>query len=379
MYYICKEKKKNMLIENFKPEYYLLLLSIFVFTISFFVLSRIRVISLKFDLIDTPNYRSSHQKSVPTFGGIAFYISILFTLFLTQKWETGSIIITLATSLSIIFFTGLKDDSKNITPRMKLLGQLISVGILMFYTEFRITTLHGFLGIEEIHPLISVLLSVFLLIGLINAYNLIDGIDGMASVIGIVITTTFGLLFYSLELYFYLGICVCLLAMILSFLRYNFSSRKKIFMGDTGSLLVGLVLGMLTMRLLSLDIEPVSEIIISRKELPLFLLSVLLIPAFDIIRVIFIRFINNKGIFSADRKHIHHVLVDVGLTHKKASITMGIVNILIVIIMFNAIRYFGLLASSFLLFLLILLMLYSFSFINKKVSSQPNKNDEKSI
>ena len=379
MYYICKEKKKNMLIENFKPEYYLLLLSIFVFIISFFVLSRIRVISLKLDLIDTPNYRSSHQKSVPTFGGIAFYISILFTLFLTQKWETGSIIITLATSLSIIFFTGLKDDSKNITPRMKLLGQLISVGILMFYTEFRITTLHGFLGIEEIHPLISVLLSVFLLIGLINAYNLIDGIDGMASVIGIVITTTFGLLFYSLELYFYLGICVCLLAMILSFLRYNFSSRKKIFMGDTGSLLVGLVLGMLTMRLLSLDIEPVSEIIISRKELPLFLLSVLLIPAFDIIRVIFIRFINNKGIFSADRKHIHHVLVDVGLTHKKASITMGIVNILIVIMMFNAIRYFGLLASSFLLLLLILLMLYSFSFINKKVSSQPNKNDEKSI
>lgn len=377
MYYICK--KKNMPIENFKPEYYLLLLSIFVFIISFFVLSRIRVISLKFDLIDTPNYRSSHQKSVPTFGGIAFYISILFTLFLTQKWETGSIIIALATSLSIIFFTGLKDDSKNITPRMKLLGQLISVGILMFYTEFRITTLHGFLGIEEIHPLISVLLSVFLLIGLINAYNLIDGIDGMASVIGIVITTTFGLLFYSLELYFYLGICVCLLAMILSFLRYNFSSRKKIFMGDTGSLLVGLVLGMLTMRLLSLDIEPVSEIIISRKELPLFLLSVLLIPALDIVRVIFIRFINNKGIFSADRKHIHHVLVDVGLTHKKASITMGIVNILIVIIMFNAIRYFGLLASSFLLFLLILLMLYSFSFINKKVSSQPNKNDEKPI
>lgn len=377
MYYICK--KKIMLFENFKPEYYLLLLSIFVFTINFFVLSRIRVISLKFDLIDTPNYRSSHQKSVPTFGGIAFYISILFTLFLTQKWETGSIIITLATSFSIIFFTGLKDDSKNITPRMKLLGQLISVGILMFYTEFRITTLHGFLGIEEIHPLISVLLSVFLLIGLINAYNLIDGIDGMASVIGIVITTTFGLLFYSLELYFYLGICVCLLAMILSFLRYNFSSRKKIFMGDTGSLLVGLVLGMLTMRLLSLDIEPVSEIIISRKELPLFLLSVLLIPALDIVRVIFIRFINNKGVFSADRNHIHHVLVDLGLTHKKASITMGIVNILIVIIMFNAIRYFGLLASSFLLFLLILLMLYSFSFINKKVSSQPNKNDEKPI
>ncbi|WP_438989036.1 glycosyltransferase family 4 protein [Polaribacter sp.] len=368
-----------MPIENFKPEYFLLLLSIFVFTISFFVLSRIRVISLKFDLIDTPNYRSSHQKSVPTFGGIAFYISILFTLFLTQKWETGSVIITLATSFSIIFFTGLKDDSKNITPRMKLLGQLISVGILMFYTEFRITTLHGFLGIEEIHPLISVLLSVFLLIGLINAYNLIDGIDGMASVIGIVITTTFGLLFYSLELYFYLGICVCLLAMILSFLRYNFSSRKKIFMGDTGSLLVGLVLGMLTMRLLSLDIEPVSEIIISRKELPLFLLSVLLIPALDIVRVIFIRFINNKGVFSADRKHIHHVLVDVGLTHKKASITMGIVNILIVIMMFNAIRYFGLLASSFLLFLLILLILYSFSFINKKVSSQPNKNDEKPI
>ena len=355
------------------PEYFLILLFLGIFLLTWFLLPRIRKISLKFDLIHPPEERSSHKGIVPTFGGVAFYIGLTLTLFAFQSIDTDDVIISLLTSLSIMFFIGLKDDFQDVSTRMKSLGQLISIGLLMFHAELRITSFYGFMGIYEIHPLISVLLSLFILIGLINAYNLIDGIDGMASIIGIVVATSLGLLFFNLKMHFYLAVCVALVAMLFSFLRYNFSSSKKIFMGDTGSLLIGLVLGVLTMRLLSLGYEPVSAIAISRSEIPLLLLCILIIPAFDISRVIFIRLSNNLPVFSPDRNHIHHVLIDAGLTHKKASITVGIINFSIILVMYFSIRFFGLLPSIFISFTLILLLIYFFFVINKAYQTKKIK------
>ena len=362
-----------MLLNQLKPEYYLILLFIGVFFLTYTLLPRIRNISFKFGLFDTPEERSSHNNIVPTFGGVAFYIAIIFTVFAYQKIDVDGVIITLFTALSIMFFTGLKDDFHEISPKMKFLGQLLSVSLIMFHTEFRITSLHGFLGVYEIHPIISIIISGFLLIGLINAYNLIDGIDGMASITGIVVATTLGLLFYNLELYFYLAVCVALVSMLFSFLRYNFSSNKKIFMGDTGSLLIGLILGVLTMRLLSLGFEPVSVIAISRSEIPLLLLCILIIPAFDISRVIFIRLSSKMPIFSPDRNHIHHVLLDAGLTHKKASIVVGFINTFIIITIYFSIKYFGLLVSLGIFLIELFFLIYFFFVINKRFQSKKIK------
>lgn len=362
-----------MSINQINPEYYLILLFVGVFLLTFALLPRIRRVSLKFGFIDTPDGRSSHKNIVPTFGGIAFYLALILTLFSFQQVDSDSIIISLIASLSVMFFTGLKDDFQDISPRMKSLGQFISVGLIMFHSEFRITSFYGFLGIQELHPLISICLSLFLLIGLINAYNLIDGIDGMASIVGIVVSTSLGLLFFKLEMYFYLAVCISLISMLFSFLRYNFSSEKKIFMGDTGSLVIGLVLGVLTMRLLSLGFEPISVIAISRSDIPLLLLAVLIIPAFDISRVIFIRLSNKVPVFSPDRNHIHHVLIDAGLSHKQASISVGIINTLIILTMYFSIRYFDLVTSFFILILLILLLTYFFFVLNKTFQTKKMK------
>lgn len=362
-----------MLLEKLKPEYFLILLFAGIFILTMFLLPRIRRISLKFGLIDAPDGRSSHKNIVPTFGGVAFYIGLILTLFAFQSIDKDAVIISFLAALSIMFFTGLKDDFQDISPRMKSLGQFIAVGLLMFHAELRITSFYGFMGVYELHPLISVVLSLFILIGLINAYNLIDGIDGMASIVGIVVATSLGLLFYNLQLYFYLAVCVALVAMLFSFLRYNFSSNKKIFMGDTGSLLIGLVLGVLTMRLLSLGYEPISAIAISRSEIPVLLLCILIIPAFDISRVIFIRLSNNLPVFSPDRNHIHHVLIDAGLTHKKASITVGVINCFIVAVMYYSLRFLGLLPSILILLLLILLLIYFFFVINKTYQTKKIK------
>ena len=365
--------KELLLLLLLSHEYFLILLSLGVFFLTLFLLPRIRENSLKLGFTDTPNSRSSHSDIVPTFGGVAFYAAFIFMLFLTQRFDENNLTITLIASLTVMFFIGLKDDLQNLSAKKKFIGQLIAVFILMFHSGFRIYSFHGFLGIEDIPLILSLPLSSFLLLGLLNAYNLIDGIDGLASIVGIVIASSFGFLFYKLELWYYLAICITTISMLFAFLRFNFSTKKKIFMGDTGSLLIGLVLGLLTMKLLSLGSGTFSEIAISRQEIPLLILCILIIPTFDISRVMFIRLNRKKSIFSADRNHIHHILIDSGLSHKKASLLVGLINLCIIGVMYFSIKNYGVFFSMFLLFVLILFLIFFFFIMNKTYTTKKTK------
>jgi UDP-N-acetylmuramyl pentapeptide phosphotransferase/UDP-N-acetylglucosamine-1-phosphate transferase len=349
-----------------RPEIYLLGIFLANLITTFLLIPRIRNTTLKLGYIDTPDARSSHQNTVPTFGGIAFYISLILTLFMLQKEYDNAIIITLLVSISILFFTGFKDDLRNSSPKAKLFGQLLAVSLLMLHSEFYISSLHGLFGIYEMPPIIGVPFSVFLFISIINAYNLIDGIDGLASMVGIVVAFSFGVLFYHLDLYFYTGICVAIISMLFAYLRFNFSTKKKIFMGDTGSLTIGFVLGILGMRLMTLDFETVSLIGIPRSGILLLVLTILIVPTFDVSRVIFIRLIKKMSISSPDRNHIHHILIDAGLTHKKASLLLGFVNIFLVGLMYFSIKLIGLYTSISFLALILLLFIYLFFIMNRR-------------
>jgi len=349
-----------------RPEIYLLGIFLINLMTTFLLIPRIRNTTLKLGYTDTPDARSSHQNTVPTFGGIAFYISLILTLFMLQKEYDNAIIITLLVSISILFFTGFKDDLRNSSPKAKLFGQLLAVSLLMLHSEFYISSLHGFLGIHEMPPIIGIPFSVFLFISIINAYNLIDGIDGLASMVGIVAASSFAVLFYNLDLYFYTGICVALISMLFAFLRFNFSTKKKIFMGDTGSLTIGFVLGILGMRLMTLDFETVSLIGIPRSGIPLLFLTILIVPTFDVSRVIFIRLIKKLSISTPDRNHIHHLLIDAGLTHKKASSLLGLVNISLVGLMYFSIKLAGLYTSISFLAIVLLIFIYIFFIMNRR-------------
>jgi UDP-N-acetylmuramyl pentapeptide phosphotransferase/UDP-N-acetylglucosamine-1-phosphate transferase len=253
-----------------------------------------------------------------------------------------------------MFFVGLLDDLKDLSPKAKFLGQVLALSILIIQSDYRILSFHGFLGIYELNMFFSVSISMFLILAFINAFNLIDGIDGMSSITGIVISACFGFLFYKLQLFFFMFISAALISMLLAFLRYNFSSKKKIFMGDTGSLVIGLVLGLLTLKLLTLEIETFNYLSIERKELPLLLLIILIVPAFDLCRVTFIRLKRRVSIFSPDRNHIHHLLIDSGLSHKKASLLSGFTNLFFAIAMYLSIQYLGLVYSFVFLVVFIL-------------------------
>lgn len=345
-------------------------LFIAAFSLTLFLIPRVRENSLKFGLYDTPEARSSHKTIVPTFGGVAFFISIFLALFFIKKWDLLDNTISLMVSLTIMFFVGLKDDLQNLSARKKFLGQIIAVFLLVLEPEFRIQSLHGLLGIQELHPFLSIIFSIFIVLGLINAYNLIDGIDGLASIVGIIILSFFGFLFYKLDLTYYLLICVVSVATLLAFLRYNLSTRKKIFMGDTGSLVIGLVIGLLMLKLLSLGSNSFEVLAIERKHIPLLIVSILIIPIFDFHRVLIVRMIRKQSLFSPDRNHMHHVLLDTGLSHIQASIICGFLNIVTILFVFYSLREFSITTVYIEVLIYVALLSIIFFGLNKSIAAR---------
>jgi UDP-GlcNAc:undecaprenyl-phosphate GlcNAc-1-phosphate transferase len=328
--------------------YYFILLFVTIFLVSYVLIPKIRRISLKFNLTDVPGIRSSHSNSTPSFGGVAFYISYIIALFFIQFFFENQVSLTLLVGISILFFTGLLDDIVNLSAKLKIFGQFLGVALLMSQQDFRIISMHGFMGIYEIPLAISIAGSIFFLLGLINAFNLLDGIDGLSAITGIIVASFYSYMFYKLGYFYYLSISITTIASLMAFLRFNFSLRKKIFMGDTGSLTIGLVLGLLTLKLMTADAIDTS-LHFNPKQLPLFLVAVLYVPTLDICRVIIIRLLNKVSMFSADRNHIHHIIVDYGLSHRKASSVIGFVNFCIGLFMFFVITNFNILQSTLVL------------------------------
>ncbi len=328
--------------------YYLTLLFVTIFLVTYILIPKIRNISLTFNLTDTPGVRSSHANSTPSFGGVAFYVSFIIALFFIQFFFENQVSLTLLVGISVLFFTGLFDDLVNLRAKVKFFGQFLGVALLMSQPDFRIISMHGFLGINEIPLIASIVGSMFFLLALINAFNLLDGIDGLTSITGIIVASFYSYMFYKLGYFYYLSISITTIATLLAFLRFNFSVKRKIFMGDTGSLTIGLVLGLLTLKLMTADAIYVS-LHFNPKQLPLILVAVLFVPILDTCRVMMIRLLKGVSMFSPDRNHVHHIIVDYGLSHRKASSLIGLVNFCIGLFMFFVIINFNTLESTLLL------------------------------
>ncbi|MDA9349666.1 undecaprenyl/decaprenyl-phosphate alpha-N-acetylglucosaminyl 1-phosphate transferase, partial [Polaribacter sp.] len=344
----------------------LVILPILVFLGSLFLIPKIRKLSLKLNFSDASNGRSSHQGKVASFGGVAFFLSYIFVFFFAETLDVSQVSLTLLASITIMFFTGLLDDMSNLSPKVKFFAQFIAVSFLMTEPDFRILSLHGLMGFYEIPLFVSVSGSMFFLLGLINAFNLIDGIDGLTGITGIIVASFYSYMFYELGFYYYLTISLATIATLIAFLRFNFSIKRKIFMGDTGSLVIGLVLGLLTFKLLSLEVDAYTSLSFNREQLPLFLIGVLFIPLLDTLRVMFLRAVRGVSMFKPDRNHIHHIIVDFGLSHRRASFFIGFLNFIVALIMFFVIQVFNYLES--------LLVLVSIFFIAILLLFLMNKN-----
>jgi UDP-N-acetylmuramyl pentapeptide phosphotransferase/UDP-N-acetylglucosamine-1-phosphate transferase len=280
-------------------------------------------------LYDEPNHRSSHTKIVPSLGGIAIFLGFtLSVLIFSNGFMIHELKYIIAASL-IMFVLGIKDDIMEISPKKKLVGQIFAALIVIVMGGIRFTNFHGILGIHELNYFVSVIFTIFVIIVVTNGFNLIDGIDGLASGISGLCTLSFGIWFYLTGNYQYALLSGSLLGALISFFKFNvFGKDKKIFMGDTGSMILGLIISILTIQFNELNIIPDFKYAI--KAAPAVSIGILAIPLFDTIRVMLIRIKNKKSPFQPDKNHVHHRMLSLGYKHVAASIRIMAVNILFI-------------------------------------------------
>ncbi|MDZ4822509.1 MAG: MraY family glycosyltransferase [Flavobacteriales bacterium] len=307
--------------------------------------SLIKVAKLK-HLVDEPgDNRKLHRRSVPTIGGIMIFAGTIISYCLwfpseyaSQLGQNYNVLGALqefkylVACMFILFFLGLKDDIIGVSPSKKLLVHLVVAAILVFMADIRITKFWGLFYVDDLPNWFSVTFTFFTYIVIVNAINLIDGVDGLAAGVGLIASITFGYWFYKNGDLPLALLAIGLGGSLLGFLFFNFHPAK-LFMGDSGSLIIGVVFFVLAVKMIEFPVHrlPVTMNAVSK---PVLAMAILSYPLIDTLRVFFIRTVRGRSPFSADKNHIHHKLLSLGLNHWQVSLVLYAFTILIILLTF---------------------------------------------
>lgn len=282
--------------------------------------------AIKYRLFDrSDGYRKSHRIHISRLGGLAIFCSFTITTLLFAAMVDYKQANFLITSSIILFALGLKDDMFGVSPGTKFLLQLVVAIMVVVAGEFRLTSFYGVFYMWDVDWIWGCLFTIIVVIFVNNAFNLIDGVDGLAATLGMIATLSFGIFFAIANAYPYAFIAFAMLGSILGFLMFNYPPAK-IFMGDTGSLIIGLVCVVLAIKFIELNK-------IGSKPEPYFYsapsiaVAVLIVPIFDSLRIFLIRIIHKKSPFKGDRNHVHHRLQRLGFNAQQIVWVLGFFSI----------------------------------------------------
>tara|TARA_Y100000385_G_scaffold236559_1_gene250696 strand:- start:12 stop:1088 length:1077 start_codon:yes stop_codon:yes gene_type:complete len=297
------------------------------FALGLVLINSYRKFIVLFRIYGRPKKRDFSSTPIPNSCGVVFlFLLILGSTVIYPFSNTPKEILGIIAGSTVITLSGFWDDLKIARVREKLIYQTIVVSASLIFLDLTINNLHGFLNIYAIPFWIGFPFSVFIGVFMINAFNLIDGIDGLAGFIGISAFVSFAILFWALDYSEYFGLCILMTGVLLSYLPYNFSYKKKTFMGDSGSLLIGYLLFMLTMMFLD-NKEPIVEKLIDRSILPIAPMTIFFVPMVDTLSIYIYRIIQGRSPFSPDRLHVHHIFLKYFRSHWLVSIFIFSINI----------------------------------------------------
>ncbi|ASW75645.1 UDP-N-acetylmuramyl pentapeptide phosphotransferase [Chryseobacterium piperi] len=310
---------------------------LFSFLITFFSVPTIIKISRRKNLMDEPGVRSSHLRKIPNLGGIAIFysIGICTSIFAYELFDLYKFLFA---SLLILLYVGVMDDIVVMRAYKKLVAQIVVSALIVIGSDIRIRNLFGIFGIYELEYVLSVLFSIVTFIILINAFNLIDGIDGLAGGYSVICSALFGISYYRLGEYNYplVVLSVVIIGAVLAFLYYNLSNYRtnKIFMGDTGSMLLGFLLAFTGICFIDIFIDKKLPDIprYHLQSAPAIAVAILILPIVDTLNVIIVRLWNKKSPFEADKNHIHHKLLKLNITHRRSGIYIIMYYLFIVMV-----------------------------------------------
>ncbi|MES2704438.1 MAG: MraY family glycosyltransferase [Bacteroidota bacterium] len=304
--------------------------------ISIYAVRKIIFITRKKNLFDVPDsIRKIHGANIPSLGGIGIFIGFIVpsAFFMGTMWSY------IIASCVILFFTGIYDDIMNMRPYKKLVAQLVASALTIYVTDIRLESLYGLFGIFALPYWLSIGVSILLCTFYINVFNFVDGIDGLACTLAIFYTLTLGILFAGISLTGVAAICFSLAGATAGLLFFN-RAPAKIYMGDTGSMLLGFMIFILSLLFVNMygktGVNPLTVMLGQGKNGIMLITAMLFLPVFDALRVFALR--ASKGIspLKADRTHLHYYLLDAGLGHSKSvAIIVGanVVSLLVAFIM----------------------------------------------
>ena len=363
-----------------------ILLYISAFILCFFIVwyctPKILLWTLTQRLIDKPNKRKIHTATASRLGGLCFFPGIFFTITIcaliasffqkelkipvtTFNGISNIKILTILSSFFLMYITGVIDDLRNLSYKRKLTYQIIAT-LLIIASGTWIHNMCGVFGIYEIPIYIGIPLTIIFLIFIINSINFIDGIDGLSSGISIIITISFILLFLKFNQQTKLILAFTILGILVSFIRYNLlgvEKKYKIFMGDSGSLLMGTILSYFAISGSQLGI---NSNILSVEETFLISASSIIVPCLDTLRVIYHRIKHGQSMFHPDKNHIHHKLMATGLSQRKTLLT-----ILLIVIFFMLLNWilFQLININIILIVDLIIYIIINKIISKKIKT----------
>lgn len=325
-----------------------LLTSSVAFIISFLAIPVILQIADQKKLYDVPDERKVHTHPVASLGGVAIFGGFLLASLLSIQGHLNPEFQYFFAAALVIFFLGLKDDLIVLSASKKFVGQMVAASILIHLGDIRLNSMHGLFGFYELPEAFALALSYLTIIVVINSFNLIDGIDGLATSLGILTMLVFGTYFFRIEYQAYALMAFAMAGSLIAFLIFN-HHPAKIFMGDSGSLMIGLVNAILVIKFINVANEPSILMPVGSSVAVGF--AILIVPLLDTLRVFGIRIFNGRSPFTPDRNHVHHLLLARGFGHPEVTLICVAVNIF-----FVALAYFGQsLGSTTLLFIMLTL------------------------
>ncbi len=309
--------------------------------------------SVKLRLVDIPNERKLHKDPIPSIGGLVMMLSLLIAFALSagmrqlfvQYWAVGVMLLVLAV-------TGVLDDRLNLPAKLRLLIQLAG-GFLLAWQDIRLHSLHGIFGIGDIPVWLQYALNMLLVAGVTNAFNLLDGIDGLAGSIGFINVLVFAVVMYMLGQLQWLVLLLPFAGVLLVFLKYNWRPAR-LFMGDGGSLVLGFLVAV--MGIISVE-NAYAQTIVAPDVILVLVSATMMLPVMDTLRVFYTRIQQGRSPFSADKNHLHHWFVRQHLVHSQATTRVSVFHLLL--IGFSVIMVFAVAASWVVLWQIALLFLYS--------------------
>lgn len=318
---------KDLLAQYGIPQFYVKLgLGILCsFLLTFYTIPTVVKISRRKNLMDEPGSRSSHLRKIPNLGGISMFYSLAVcaSIFAFELFDLYKFLFA---SLVILLYIGVMDDIVVMRAYKKLFAQIIVTSLMVIGSDVRIRSFFGLFGVYELNYFFSVAISIFTFIVLINAFNLIDGIDGLAGGYSILCSAMFGISYYRLGEYNYPLVVLSgvIIGCVIGFLYFNLSNYRnnKIFMGDTGSMILGFLLAFTAICFIDIFIDKELPEVprYYLQSAPAIAMAILILPIIDTLNVFIIRICNGKSPLVADKNHIHHSLLKLGLTHRRSTV-----------------------------------------------------------